>query len=324
MSQITHVVNQVLPIILLLALGFVIRASRFLDEKAVVEDLKKIVVNLALPSVLFTTFSQVEFQTSFIWLFVAFFIFCILLLAGGFAAQRIFGLRPYFPFLMSGFEFGMIGVSLFGSAYGLDAIGYIAIADLGHEFFIWFVFAPILLMKRDGSRDMLTVLKMFVTTPVIIAMCSGIALNLLGVGDKLPEAPVMGAAWTAMKFLAGLTIPLILIIVGYGIKIERQGLKDVLLVVGLRTIILVPLGLILGKLFIRDLLGLPQAFEAAFFTMLILPSPFIIPLFMPKSLPNGQSLENERRFVNNTLTLHTITSVAIFTVYVALNPTLTG
>ncbi|THB63431.1 MAG: hypothetical protein D6E12_17025 [Desulfovibrio sp.] len=321
MSQSVAVLNQVLPIVLLLGLGFVVRSIGLLSERAI-DDLKTIVITLALPSVLFTTFSQVEFETAFIWLFVAFFLFCVLLLAGGLVLQKLFGLRPYFPFLMTGFEFGMIGVSLFGSAYGLDAVGYLAIADLGHEFFIWFAFAPLLLMKRDGAGSMGKVLKMFVTTPVIIGMCAGIALNLLGVGKELPDLPVMGAVWSAMKFLAGLTIPLILIIVGYGIKIERKGLGDVLLVVGLRTVVLVPLGWFLAQWFVGGILGLAAPYQAAFFTMLILPSPFIVPLFLPKELPDGRSIEDERRFVNNTLTLHTLTSIAVFFVYVAFNPTL--
>ena len=59
--------------------------------------------------------------------------------------------HPYFPFLMTGFEYGMLGVSLFGSAYGLENIGYIAVADLGHELFIWFVFLALLLMTREGT-----------------------------------------------------------------------------------------------------------------------------------------------------------------------------
>ena len=48
-----------------------------------------------------------------------------------------------FHILITGFEYGMLAISLFGAAYGLDKIGYIAIVDLGHEIFIWFVFLPL-------------------------------------------------------------------------------------------------------------------------------------------------------------------------------------
>ena len=35
---------------------------------------------------------------------------------------------------------------MFASAYGLQNIGYIAVIDLGHEIFIWFVFLALLLI----------------------------------------------------------------------------------------------------------------------------------------------------------------------------------
>ena len=47
-------------------------------------------------------------------------------------------------------EWRMMGVSLFRSAYGLEKLGYIAVVDLGHEIFIWFIFLAALMVKRDS------------------------------------------------------------------------------------------------------------------------------------------------------------------------------
>jgi hypothetical protein len=70
---------------------------------------------------------------------------------------------------MTGFESGMLGISLFGSAYGLSQVGYFAVVDLGHELFIWFFFLALLLAKRDGIRSPGRLFGAFIRSPVIIA-----------------------------------------------------------------------------------------------------------------------------------------------------------
>ena len=150
MDQTTEIINRVLPIFLLIGLGAWVRRNQFLPERAI-DDLRKIVVNFALPSVLFVSFLNIEMQTNYLVLFVLTGAVCIALYARRTLRRRLNVPHPYFPFLMTGFEYGMLGVSLFGSAYGLENIGYIAVADLGHELFIWFVFLALLLMTREGT-----------------------------------------------------------------------------------------------------------------------------------------------------------------------------
>jgi len=71
---------------------------------------------------------------------------------------------------MTGFEYGMLAISLFGAAYGLDKVGYIEVVDLGHEIFIWFVFLPMLLIKRDGVQKPREIIKTFISSPVVIVL----------------------------------------------------------------------------------------------------------------------------------------------------------
>jgi hypothetical protein len=202
-----------------------------------------------------------------------------------------------------------MGVSLFGSVYGLEKIGYIAVVDLGHEIFIWFVFLPLLLMKRDGLQNLGQLGRAFFTSPVVIGIIAGLIFNALGVQQALYRLPVTGAVIATLQFLGNLTIPLILLIVGYGIKFDRYGLKDAAIVIGLRLAILIPLALALNAFLIQGWLGLEPLFEAALFTLLILPPPFIIPLYM------RPELTDEKRYVNNVLTLYTVVSVILYTVY---------
>lgn len=315
-TQTIEIINRVLPILLLLLLGYTTRRTGFLTDE-LVTGLRKIVVNLALPAVLFLSFTVVELKASFLLLSGFIFILCVLLYGLGRLLQpRLASDHEYFPFLMTGFEFGMLGISLFGSAYGIANLGYMAVIGLGHEIFIWFVFLPLLLIKRDSVQKPAQLLGSFFKSPVIIAILTGLGLNLLGSGGSLATGAITGGMVATLDFLANLTVPLILLTVGYGIKLDRVGLGSAARVVVVRLAILIPLALILNQVLIAGLLQLGKPYQIAFFTLLILPPPFIIPLFMRKNMPA------EERYVNNVLMLYTLATIALFTIYFILNPSL--
>lgn len=315
MEQTIQIVNRVLPILLLLSLGFWIRHRKFLTERTI-DELRKIVVNIALPAVLFVSFLNVELKSAYFIIFLVLFLLCVALFFLGKIIKKQFKIQhAYFPYLLTGFEYGMLAVSLFGAAYGLDKIGYIAIVDLGHEIFIWFVFFPLLLAKRDGSQNPKVIIKAFLSTPVVMAILASLFLNMIGVNTVLYQLPITGGIIATLGFLSNLTVPLILIIVGYGVKFNREGLKEALLVSLIRLGIMIPLALGLNTYLIRNNLHLDNFFEIAMFTLLIMPPPFIVPLYTSKELDIG-----EKSYINNVLTVHTIISVVIFLVYFMLNP----
>lgn len=317
MEQTIQILNQVLPILLLISIGYWTRHKSFLDESTI-GGLRKIVVNLALPAVLFISFLNVELQPSYFFIFVFTFLLCILLfLLGQFVRKQLSVPYSYFPYLTTGFEYGMLGISLFGAAYGIEKIGYIAVVDLGHEIFIWFVFLPLLLIKRDGVQNPKDVVKSFLSAPVVIAILAGIFFNILGWQDLLNQVPILGAAMSVLEFLSNLTVPMILIIVGYSIKFTHADLRNALLAVTIRLGILIPLVLIVNIYLIRGLLQLDRAFEVALFTLLVLPPPFIIPLYASSDL----NVE-EKQYINNVLMIHTVISVTIFIMYFVLNPSI--
>lgn len=78
--------------------------------------------------------------------------------------------------------------------------------------------------------------------------------------------------------------------------------------------ILLPLAITIPVLLANSVFGGNEYSQAALFTLLILPPPFIIQLTMKPGMPN------ERRYVNNVLSLYTVVSIAVFVVYVAANP----
>lgn len=315
-AAIIDVAARLLPIIIILGLGNLIR-FRSLLSPAAIEELKGLVVTIALPAVLFGTFLNMELDPAYLTIFGIVLLICVAMYGVGFALRRSVGKgHEYYPFLMTGFEFGMVGIPLFGAAYGLDAIGAIAIVDLSHELFIWFVFVTLLTVKRDGGGSLSTTLRGFAGSPLIIAIVSALALNLLGLGNAFSEHPASGAVLRTLDILGGMLIPVILIIVGYGMRLSPRGIGDALRVVIPRFVILVPLALVLNRVLAGAMPGFTPAFEAALFTFLILPPPYVVPLFMPRDQTD------ERAFVNNVLSVYTLGTLLVFVAYFSVNPVL--
>ncbi len=308
------VLDQALPILLLIGVGVALRLFSVVSSETI-EEIKKLVVTLVLPSVLFSVFLELKFETAYVGLFILVAAICVALyLLGLWIGRLVAPHHPYFPFLFTGFEYGMLGISLFGAAYGLNAIGYVAVVDLAHELFIWFVFAPLLMIRRDGNSDPAAILGMFVTSPVVIGLVGGIVFNALGLADTIKTAPVLSSVYAALQLMTGMAVPLILIIVGHGIRIEREGLNDVLVMTGLRYALIVPAALLIDHFVVAGLLGLGPGFRAGFFTLMILPPPFIIPLFMQKAAAD------EKTYVTNVLAVSTLVSLAIFSIYLGFHP----
>ncbi len=312
----TAIIVTVSPIVLMLALGNVIRITGIISERTV-DELKNLVVMVALPAVLFVAFLQMELDRAYLALFAAILLVCVLLLGYGFLLRRMLGItREYYPFLMTGFEFGMVGISLFGSAYGLQSVGYIAIVDLSHELFIWFVFVTILTAKRDGAGGFSGVLRGFATSPLILAIVAALVLNVAGISSRFESHPAGAAVLETAGLLGNLLIPTILIIIGYGMRLSLRGVRQAVTVVTTRFVFLVPATYLVAIVLVRNTLDLGPAFEAAVITFMLLPPPYIVPLFMPVSM------KEERVYANNVLTVYTVVSIALFILYFLYNPSI--
>jgi predicted permease len=314
MNQTIFVINAILPILLLLGTGHLLRRTRLLND-ATVNSLKKIVVNITLPAVLFTSFLETTLKSRYLVLMGLVFMVCILLYFVGRLVKNILKQKwQYFPFLFTGFEFGMLGLSLFGTAYGMANFGSMAILGIPHELFIWFVYLTLLKIEGGQTTSIGKIVKSFITSPLIIAIFLSVSINLLGLTPLIKRFLFSDGIFQFLHTIAGLTGPIILLMVGYEIHITMDNLKPSLSVVFLRLGMLVPFALLLNHFVLDGALGLSSNFQAAFFTLLILPPPFIIPIFMK------EGLDEEKAFINNALMLHTVASIILFIVYFALNP----
>lgn len=314
MTALAATLTGVLPILVLIGLGVLLRRLKVLDEPTV-EGFKKLVVNVVLPAVLFIAFLGLEFQREYLALIVLVPVLCGLLLAAGHLARRLLRTPAVSPFLFTGFEFGMVGLALFTAAYGLQYAPAAAIVGLGHEFFIWFVFVTLLKRQSEGAVSMSETMRSFATSPVIIAIAAGLVFNLAGLRPALEDNAFTAALLAVAGYLAAMIVPLILIVVGFGSRLTRDGVRQAAAFVAVRFAVTLALALTVSWA-VGAWLGLGTPVQAAVFMLFILPPPFIVPLFLPARRAQ------EITFSNNVLSLYTVVSIVAFVGYVVAVPTL--
>lgn len=304
-----EIIAKVLPVIFLFGLGIFFRRTRFIQEQTV-QDLKKLVINVSLPALLFLAFSKVTLQAGYLIIVLTIFAAGVLVLLVGRLLRRILGMpSPYFPMLLTGYEAGMMGYAIYAAVFGADNIYKFGIIDLGQVTFVFFVLATVLERQSAAQAKSLSAVAInFIKTPVILSILLGVLANQSGAAAWMRTQPLAASIINALEMLAPLTTPLIAIVIGYEMRLQKSGLARPLLTIAVRQAIWVPFGLLFNLVLLQGVLHLDRSFQAALMTMMILPPPFVIPLFMQ------EADIADRQYVVNTLSLSTLVTLVAFSI----------
>lgn len=300
------IILSVLPVISLFVLGNILRRIHFFQDKTV-QEMKKLVVSVALPCLLFQAFSQLDLQLSLLLVVITVFLTCVVMLLIGKAAAGVLHIKtPYFPLMFGGFETGMLGYAIFIAVYGVQEIDKLALIDLGQVLFVFFVLMALLIKLRDGTQHAGQLLRMFLTSPVIIAILAGLIVSLLLRAWDFSDTRGYGYVIALTTLLGNLTVPLICLSIGYELHLDFQTLRLSLQTILLRKILLVMLAVLINKVLFVSILHLAPIYEYALLTMFVLPPPFVIAVFMQE----GQT--DDHHYVTGTLSLSTVISLLVF------------
>ncbi len=293
-----------IPIVVTIFIGHLIRRF-FLIKKDTINEFKILIINIGLPSILFLTFVKSEMDVKYLFLFSGIFIFCLTLFFIGIFFKKTKLLTFSFsPFFITGFEFGMIGVALFTSIFGIENLYVIALIALGHEVFIWFVYFP-LLKKRDNI-SLSVIFISFLKSPIIFAIILAIFLNVTGLYSVLMQNTIFKGIEESLKLLSSIVVPLILLTVGYSINFQNVRFPLTFKYLAVRILVISILGSIFYFIFKRLITNLPPLFFYAYITFIILPPPFILPLFIKNEF------EDQITFFNNSILIYTLLSFLVF------------
>jgi predicted permease len=308
-------ISRVLPVLLLFALGAVLRRRGFFAESTVA-DLRRFVLAVTLPSALFLTFLRVSLELRYLPVVVLVFAACVVMLVAGPYLCRLVGVRsPFAGPLMTGFEAGMLGYAIYGGVFGADALYRFGIVDLGQVLFVFFVLATVLTRRATGVMPgMRDTVVAFIRTPVILAILAGVVGNVVGLGALLDSSPLTSALLGTLALLGACTTPLIAVVIGYSTRLGRGALSRPARTVAIRLTAWVTLAVPFSLFIVQGVLGLDPLFAAAVMTMAILPPPFVIPLYMGSRSED----EAERDYVADTLSLATVVTLVAFPMVAAV------
>ena len=300
MDKVIAVIQTALPVYLALGLGMLCRSRNFLSREGV-DALKKVVINLTLPFVLLGAFATAEYSAAALILPALMFGICCLALGLGFLAVRIFKIKGKLTaFMASGFEAGMLGYALFVLLFPDVRVSAFALPDIGQTLFVFTLYKILL----SGKRDFRAIGKDMATTPILWAVAAGVLIGATGLYGKLEDWGVSSVFDACTDFLSAPTGMIILLTVGYDLVIREIPWKKTAGIIAMRLgIMVICLGVAVGLN--RLLLG-GILFEGAMVLMLILPPPYVIPVFADEP--------TERVDISSGLSALTLVTILLFAV----------
>ena len=301
--MLTQILSMVLPVLAMILLGRLCAVRGILNDERHA-GLKAIIGDILLPVVLFRAFFTAQYGGKLLLVFALVFLSCLLTLLAGFALKRF--VRPYdrfMPLLMTSFEGGMLGYALFALLAGQDQTATYAMVDIGQTMFAYTVFLAALKSVEGGRMSPGAMLQNMLSNKACIGMLLGIVLGALGVYRAIAPTPFGTVLMELIAFIAAPTSALILLVVGYQLKVSRKLMKPVAITLGLRLAVMaVAFGLVSLVLF--AIIPYEKPLMLALMLQYTLPAPFIIPLFA--------DLKEDGEYVSTTLSMGTVLSVLLF------------
>ncbi|OQA39104.1 MAG: hypothetical protein BWY50_02165 [Spirochaetes bacterium ADurb.Bin315] len=206
-----------------------------------------------------------------------------------------------FPFMMGGFEMGMLGYALFTSFYGEAHLGKMALVDLGQVLFVFTVLMTLLIRHKGQHFDLGTLVLRIITSPVMIAIILGLLANARIL--VLRSNAFTRQLDEVLKILASLTMPLIALSIGYGIRITKESLGSALKTIVARKVVLIVFAVVINLLIVRLALKMDRIYEMAVLLMFLMPSPFIVSIYI------DDKKKNLVDYVDTTLSLDSVISI---------------
>lgn len=305
--MITQILSMVLPVLVMILLGRLCAVRGILNDERHA-GLKAIIGDILLPAVLFRAFFTAQYGGKLLLVFALVFLGCLLALLAGYALRRfVTPYGRYMPLLMTSFEGGMLGYALFALLAGQEQTATYAVVDIGQTMFAYTVFLAALKSAEGGRVSPRAMLANMLANKACTGMLLGIVLGALGVYRAIAPTALGTVLMSLISFITAPTSALILLVVGYQLRVSKKLMKPVAVTLALRLLVMaVIFGLVSLVLF--AIIPYDKLLLLALMLQYTLPAPFIIPLFA--------DLGADGEYVSTTLSLGTVLSVVLF-VFVA-------
>ena len=300
MENLFRILQTALPVLAALALGVLCRKLNFLTRDGV-DTLKKVVVNLTLPAVVFAAFATAEYSLQTIAIPVLVFLLCCAGLGLGKVLARLLRLPGRVtPYLAGGFEAGMLGYALFALLFPQASSARFAILDLGQTLFVFTLYKALL----SGGKETKSLWKDIVNTPILWGTFAGLLVGATGLFGWMVRNGSAAVVTSLTDFLSAPTGMMILLAVGYDLDFAQIRWRETARFVVLRLAamaILFAVLLLVNRTLLHGII-----FEGAALLLFILPPPYVLPIFADEP--------SQRAQISSALSALTVVTLLLFAV----------
>lgn len=300
MENLFRILQTALPVLAALALGVLCRKLNFLTRDGV-DTLKKVVVNLTLPAVVFAAFATAEYSLQTIAIPVLVFLLCCAGLGLGKVLARLLRLPGRVtPYLAGGFEAGMLGYALFALLFPQASSARFAILDLGQTLFVFTLYKALL----SGGKETKSLWKDIVNTPILWGTFAGLLVGATGLFGWMVQNGSAAVVTSLTDFLSAPTGMMILLAVGYDLDFGQIRWRETARFVVLRLAamaILFAVLLLVNRTLLHGII-----FEGAALLLFILPPPYVLPIFADEP--------SQRAQISSALSALTVVTLLLFAV----------
>lgn len=300
MENLFRILQTALPVLAALALGVLCRKLNFLTRNGV-DTLKKVVVNLTLPAVVFAAFATAEYSLQTIAIPVLVFLLCCAGLGLGKVLARLLRLPGRVtPYLAAGFEAGMLGYALFALLFPQASSARFAILDLGQTLFVFTLYKALL----SGGKETKSLWKDIVNTPILWGTFAGLLVGATGLFGWMVQNGSAAVVTSLTDFLSAPTGMMILLAVGYDLDFAQIRWRETARFVVLRLAamaILFAVLLLVNRTLLHGII-----FEGAALLLFILPPPYVLPIFADEP--------SQRAQISSALSALTVVTLLLFAV----------
>ncbi len=306
-----EMLGKILPIILLMALGYIIRQKNIISKQGIA-GIRFLVVNISLSSMLFLLFLEMEFELQYLYIFLLTFALLVVMMLSGFLLNLVKPLySKYNPFVTSGCAFALVGVALFGILFGENRMQEFLVIGLAHELFVWVIYYMVLRIKIGGEKFSPSSLAKIFTSPMLLAIGAGLILNLSGIGSFLSEYFMWQSFVGTVDMVASTATPLMLILLGYGLAIEKKYLTPSVKLLVSRYIVAAVVGTAFILLVVNTFFENNPMVRISFISLMIIPPIFSLQLLVGTV---GGSEEDEK-VISNTLAMGSVVGIVLLVLY---------
>lgn len=316
MNEIILVILKVFPIITILLLGVWMSKTAFINADTV-RGMTKITMNISLPCLLFLTFLKAELKLEHLILSAVIFVACLFEFALGFLIKKLQkSSNQFYPTLFTSFLTGPIGFPLFTAYFGTANLYKLAILDVGNSLFIFTVltaFLSTVSCNTNSTEKVSTAatLKKLFKSPLTNSIFLGIIISLSGYRPVLESFPAVTAMLEAVSLLASAVFPMTLLIIGNELPFDFKNFRKTITVIIIRLTMMLSIAYLINTFVISTWLGMDETYQAALYTLFLLPPPFAIPLSI-----NGEC--EQKKYVLDFISLHLLVSIVAFVILMYL------